>query len=90
MIIMNKVGEIVIKDNTGVEKERYPAIYGAKIFFKEGDEVNVGDKIIEWDPFSIPILTEVEGTLSLKTSLLVQTLTEAVDPVTGLTHKSCI
>ena len=33
-IIMNKVGEIVVKTPQGVEKERYPAQYGAKIFFK--------------------------------------------------------
>jgi DNA-directed RNA polymerase subunit beta' len=87
MIIMNKVGEILIKDNTGVEKERYPAVYGAKIFFKEGDEVNVGDKIIEWDPFSIPILTEVEGTIKFEDILVGQTINEAVDPVTGLTTR---
>lgn len=87
MIIMNKVGEILIKDNTGVEKERYPAIYGAKIFFKEGDEVNVGDKIIEWDPFSIPILTEVDGTVKFEDIIVGQTINEAVDPVTGLTTR---
>ena len=87
MIIMNKVGEILIKDNTGVIKEKYPAIYGAKIFFKEGDEVNVGDKIIEWDPFSIPILTEVAGKIKFEDMIVGQTVTESVDPVTGLTTR---
>ncbi len=87
MIIMNKVGEILVKDNTGVEKERYPAVYGAKIFFKEGDEVNVGDKIIEWDPFSIPILTEVGGVVKFEDIVVGQTINEAVDPVTGLTTR---
>jgi len=87
MIIMNKVGEILIKDNTGVEKERYPAVYGAKIFFKEGEEVNVGDKIIEWDPFSIPILTEVEGRIKFQDIIVGSTINESVDPVTGLTTR---
>jgi DNA-directed RNA polymerase subunit beta' len=87
MIIMNKVGEILVKDNTGVEKERYPAVYGAKIFFKEGEEVNVGDKIIEWDPFSIPILTEVEGVVKFEDIVVGSTINEAVDPVTGLTTR---
>ena len=56
---MNKTGELIIKTKQGVEKERYPAVYGATIFFNEGDEVSVGDSILEWDPFALPILTEV-------------------------------
>jgi DNA-directed RNA polymerase subunit beta' len=87
MIIMNKVGEILIKNNAGIEKERYPAVYGAKIFFKEGDDVQVGDKIIEWDPFSIPILTEVGGIVKFDDLKVGQTVTETVDPVTGLTTR---
>ena len=90
MIIMNKVGEILIKDKTGAEKEKYPAIYGAKIFFKEGEEVNVGDKIIEWDPFSIPILTEVKGKVKFEDITVGQTITEASDSVTGLTSRVVI
>ena len=58
----------------GVEKERYPAIYGAKYFFKEGEEVEVGDKILEWDPFAIPILTEVAGTVKFEDFVVGQTL----------------
>ena len=87
MVIINKVGEIIIKDKTGVEKERYPATYGAKIFFKEGEEVQVGDKIIEWDPFSLPILSEVSGSVKYEDLIVGSTVTEAVDPVTGLTTR---
>ncbi|MDC1174382.1 DNA-directed RNA polymerase subunit beta' [Bacteriovoracaceae bacterium] len=87
MIIINKIGEIVIKDKTGVEKERYPAVYGAKIFFKEGEEVEVGGKIIEWDPFSIPILSESAGFVKFDDLIVGQTVTEQVDPVTGLTTR---
>ena len=86
-VIMNKIGEIVIKDKVGSDKERYPAIYGAKIFFKDGDEVNVGDKLIEWDPFAIPILTEVEGTVKFEDLVVGQTVVEQIDSVTGLTTR---
>ena len=86
MIIMNKIGELVIKNEQGVEKERYPAVYGAKIFFKEGDKINVGDRIIEWDPFAIPILTEVSGKVKFEDVIVGSTLSEQVDVVTGLTH----
>jgi DNA-directed RNA polymerase subunit beta' len=86
---MNKIGEIIIKTETGAEKERYPAIYGAQIFFKDGDKVNVGDKILEWDPFAMPILSEVSGTVAYEDMIVGSTVAEEVDSVTGLTHKSC-
>lgn len=86
-IIMNKIGEIVIKNKTGQEKERYPAIYGATIFFKEGEKIKVGDKILEWDPFAIPILTEVSGFVKYEDLVLGSTYQEQMDAVTGLAHK---
>ena len=60
-IIMNKTGEVVVKTKQGVEKERYPAVYGATLFYNNNDEVGVGDCVIEWDPFALPILSEVTG-----------------------------
>jgi len=89
-IIMNKVGELIIKTITGIEKERYPAVYGARIFFEEGSSVKVGDTIIEWDPFAIPILTEVTGIIKYEDLLVGSTFSEQVDAVTGLTHKVII
>ena len=86
-IIMNKTGEILIKNELGVEKERYPAVYGAKLLFKESHKVNVGDRIIEWDPFAIPILTEVKGIAKYEDLITGSTVNEQVDAVTGLTHK---
>ena len=86
-IIMNKTGNIIIVNNLGVEKENYPAIYGAKIFFKENDAVNVGDKILEWDPFAIPILSEMSGIVTFEDLFVTQTFMESTDPVTGLTTK---
>jgi DNA-directed RNA polymerase subunit beta' len=86
-IILNKIGEVVIKTDKGVEKERYPAIYGAKLFFKDGAEINVGEKILEWDPFAMPILSEVSGTIVYEDLAVGSTLSEQVDPITGLTHR---
>ena len=89
-IIMNKTGELVIKTKQGVEKERYPAVYGATLFFSEGDDVSVGDSIIEWDPFALPILTESSGKVAFEDLVVGKTVSEQVDPVTGVTHKLII
>ena len=58
--------ELRPKFNFGVEKERVPAIYGAKVLKNEGDEVEPGEAIIEWDPFAIPLLAEVSGTVKFR------------------------
>ena len=90
LIVMNKTGNILIKDNRGIEKERYAAVYGSKLFFTEGGEVGVGDRILEWDPFSIPILTEVTGRAKYEDIIVSQTVAEQVDVVTGLTTRIVI
>ncbi len=87
IIIMNKTGEIVIKDKQGEEKDRYPAVYGAHIFFKEGQEIAVGDKVLEWDPFTNPILTEVPGVVKYEDLFVGSTVHEQVDAITGLTQR---
>ena len=87
VIIMNKIGEIVIKTDQGDEKERYPAQYGATLFFKDGDTVNVGDKILEWDPFAMPIMSEVKGRIKFEDMIVGSTVKEEMDAVTGLSHK---
>ncbi|MCY4643759.1 MAG: DNA-directed RNA polymerase subunit beta' [Bacteriovoracales bacterium] len=86
-IVLNKVGEVVVKTEMGVEKERYPAIYGAQIFFGEGDKINVGEKLMEWDPFSIPVLSEVAGRVKFEDFVTGSTYTEQVDLVTGISSR---
>ena len=89
-VIMNKTGEIMIKTDAGAEKERYPAIYGATIFFKDGQAVAVGDRILEWDPFAMPIMSEVAGTVKYEDLVQGATYTEVLDAVTGLSHRVII
>ena len=86
-IIMNKTGELIVKTESGIEKERYPATYGATVFVTDGQEVNVGDRILEWDPFATPIIGEVEGTVKLEDCIVGSTVTEKTDAVTGITQK---
>ena len=67
-IIMNKVGEIIVKNNFGVEKEEFQLFMVLK-YKNEGDEVEPGEAIIEWDPL-IPLLAEVSGKVKFRTLLL--------------------
>ena len=51
-IAMNRNGEIGIYDATGRERERYPVVYGAQVLVEDGEHVQPGRKILEWDPFA--------------------------------------
>ncbi len=83
LMVLNRNGEIVIVDKQGHERERYPVIYGAEILVEDGQETEPGQKLAEWDPFTIPILTEVPGTVKFGDLLEGVTMQEKVDPVTG-------
>ncbi|OGW49690.1 MAG: DNA-directed RNA polymerase subunit beta' [Nitrospirae bacterium RBG_19FT_COMBO_42_15] len=90
MVTMNRNGRIAIYDETGREKERYSVVYGAKIKIEDGKAVTVGQKIVEWDPYSIPIMTEAGGRVAFGDILDGETIKEEVDEVTGLSRRVVI
>ncbi|MFC1862318.1 DNA-directed RNA polymerase subunit beta', partial [Thermodesulfobacteriota bacterium] len=82
-VAMNRNGEISILGKGGREIERYPIIYGAVLTVKDGDSINSEQILAEWDPFTIPILTEVEGTIKFGDISDGMTMQEKRDNVTG-------
>jgi len=86
MISMNRSGIVVIVDDKGREKERYPVVYGAKVLLEDGAPVKQNQVILEWDPYSFSILTEVSGTVHFKDMIDQVTITEQVDEITGMSQ----
>ncbi|HID97986.1 MAG TPA: DNA-directed RNA polymerase subunit beta', partial [Thermodesulfobacteriaceae bacterium] len=82
-VVLNRNGEIVIQAPDGREIERYPIIYGAELHVQDGEKVQPGQKLAEWDPFTVPILTEVAGKVKFGDIKEGETMQEKVDPVTG-------
>ena len=89
-IAMSKNGKIVIIDEDGREKERYSVVYGAKLLVENNQPVTVGAKLVEWDPFSTPIITEVEGICTFKDIIERVTLREEIDEISGLKSRVII
>jgi DNA-directed RNA polymerase subunit beta' len=89
-VVMNRNGSIAVVDSKGREKEKYSVVYGAKLLVKNGAKVEAGQKLLEWDPYSSPILTEVGGRVALGDILEGVTVKEEVDETTGLSHKVII
>jgi DNA-directed RNA polymerase subunit beta' len=87
LVVMSRHGYVAFTDDKGREKKRFPLIYGARLKVREGDRVREGQLIAEWDPFSTPILTEVEGRVKFGDIVEGQTMKDQVDEVTGLSSK---
>jgi DNA-directed RNA polymerase subunit beta' len=90
LVVMSRKGEIALLDEEGRERKRYPVVYGAKLAVEEGKKVKEGELIAEWDPYTIPIITEVPGLVKFGDILEGVTMQEQVDEVTGHAHKVII
>src|SRR2546421_343054 len=86
LVVMNRQGSIAIVDEKGREREHYSVVYGAKVKVNEGDQVQLGQVMVEWDPYTFAILTEIGGTVQFKDLQEGVTLHEEVDEVTGLSR----
>jgi len=97
LVVMNRNGEVAIVDypeggdkGRERERERYPVVYGAKLKKKGGARIKGGELLAEWDPYTIPILTEVGGGVKFGDMVEGITMEERVDERTGLSTKVII
>ena len=83
LVNLSRQAELLLVSEKGIERERYPLSYGAHIKVKEGEEVQAGQVLAEWDPFTNAMLTEVGGTIKFGDIIENLSVQERVDPVTG-------
>ena len=86
LVAMNRSGIFAVVDNKGREKERYPVVYGAKLRVDDGAQVSLHQVLLEWDPYTFSILTEVGGSCRFQDLQEGVTLQEEVDDVTGMSQ----
>ena len=86
LVAMNRNGILAVVDEKGREKERYQVVYGAKLRFENGQRVKANDILLEWDPYTFSILTEVSGVVHFKDLHEGLTLQEQMDEITGMSH----
>ena len=90
LVVMGRKAEIIIIDTKeGREKERHPLVYGAVVKKKVGESVKAGELLAEWDPFSVPIMTEFGGTAEWK-DINEFTLEERTDDRTGFAEREIV
>ncbi len=83
LVAMNRNGYLVLLDENHREREKYQIPYGAVLMVADGEKVKEGARLAEWDPYNIPILTEVDGEIKFGDIIENVTMREQVDEVTG-------
>ena len=85
-VVVSRSGELTIQDEVGRERERYKIPYGAVVTAVDGEEVQPGQIVAEWDPHTHPVITEVAGTVQFSDIVEGVTVDRVVDEITGLTN----
>jgi DNA-directed RNA polymerase subunit beta' len=80
-------GEIVVMDNEGRERAMHRVPYGTVLIHENGGAVKEGERLAEWDPFSLPIITETAGVVRYQDLIDGRTLSEIADEATGMTSR---
>ncbi|HEV8376383.1 MAG TPA: DNA-directed RNA polymerase subunit beta', partial [Candidatus Polarisedimenticolia bacterium] len=87
LVAINRMGILVVQDQKGREKERHAVVYGATVKVTDGQEIQPGTQILEWDPYTFAILTEMGGEVEFKDLVEGVTMKEEVDEVTGFARQ---
>ncbi|MDX8126107.1 DNA-directed RNA polymerase subunit beta' [Methylomonas sp. OY6] len=87
LVAVSRSGEVGVMDDYGRERERYKIPYGAVLSVGDGSPVSAGDIIVNWDPHTHPVITEVDGFIQLIDFMDGITVQEQSDDVTGLTSR---
>ena len=86
-VVMGRNCELVIMDHNNIERARHRVPYGARVLAKDGSEVTRGQRVAEWDPHTVPIMTEREGITTYADLIVGVSMREAADETTGIASK---
>ncbi|MDA0938894.1 MAG: DNA-directed RNA polymerase subunit beta', partial [Proteobacteria bacterium] len=89
-IVMSRSCEAIVMDSENMERARYKIPYGSKLLMLEGARIDKGDKIAEWDPFTVPIIVEKGGRASFIDLIHGVSFSEIQDESTGIANKVVI
>jgi DNA-directed RNA polymerase subunit beta' len=86
-VVMGRNCELVLVDEANRERARHRVPYGAKLLSDDGAIVKKGQRLAEWDPYTLPIITEKEGVAHYVDLVEGLSMREVVDEATGISNK---
>ncbi|ACK52751.1 DNA-directed RNA polymerase, beta' subunit [Methylocella silvestris BL2] len=90
LMVMARNVAVVIEGPDGAERAVHRVQYGARMKVDEGDQIRRGQRIAEWDPYTRPILTEIDGVIGFEDLVEGASMTETIDEATGIAKRMVI
>jgi len=87
LMVMARNVAIVVEGPDGTERAVHRIQYGARLKVDDGDKIKRGERIAEWDPYTRPILTEIDGTVAFEDLVEGASMTETIDEATGIAKR---
>ena len=87
LMVMSRNVAIVISGSDGSERAVHRVQYGSRLKFDDGDMVKRGQRLAEWDAYTRPIMTEVEGIVGFEDLLEGASMSESIDEKTGIARR---
>ncbi|MDD9842229.1 MAG: DNA-directed RNA polymerase subunit beta', partial [Alphaproteobacteria bacterium] len=89
-VVMGRNVTVKVVDENGLERASHKLAYGTHLRVKEGDKIKRGERIGEWEPYALPILTEIEGEIAFEDIVEGVSISETSDEATGITQRVVI
>ena len=90
LMVMGRNTILVVVDQDGTERAVHRLPYGTHLRVDEGDKVKRGDRLAEWDPYTRPVLTEIDGVIDFEDLVEGVSVSERKDESTGITNSVII
>ena len=87
LITMGRNTVIAVLDEAGNERALHKLSYGTTLHVDDGDQVKRGMRLAEWDPYTRPVLTEVDGVVEFEDVVEGVSVSEVADEATGITSR---
>ena len=81
---------INVVDENGTERASHKLPYGSQLMVKDGDSIKKNQRLAQWDPYTIPIITETAGTVGFEDLVDGISIGEVSDESTGISQKVVI
>ncbi len=89
-LVLSKSAQVAIIDDQGREREKYTLPKGARLYVKDGQEIQKGHQLAEWDPFNEPFISEVSGYAKFTDIIEGRTVQERIDDATRQTTRTIL
>ncbi len=90
LVVLSRNCEVVLIDKNDRERARHKLPYGSRLLVNDGQEVERGEKLADWDPYTIPIVTEREGVVNYMDLIEGVSMREVMDEATGIAQRVVI